>query len=355
MFHEINLSRRNFLGTAPMIVAAAQLGTVASAEMWLAGGGGLEPLALATTWLNTQPLTAAALRGKVVLIEFWTYSCINWRRQLPYVRAWAEKYKDHGLVVIGVHSPEFSFEHNVDNVRWASKEMRVAFPIAIDDDYAIWRGFSNEYWPALYFADTKGKIRHSVFGEGEYQRSEEVIQKLLAEAGDGGSRNELISVDPSGPEAAADWNDLKSGENYLGYKRAENFASGVAAPDKRRVYSPPSRLRLNEWALSGNWTIGKEAIVLNEPNSHIAYCFHARDLHLVMGPSKPGSSVQFRVLIDGRPPEGAHGADVDEQGNGTVIEQRMYQLIRQPAPIVDRSFEIEFLGSGVEAFSFTFG
>ena len=355
MFHEINLSRRHFLGTAPMMLAAAQFGTVASAETWFTGGRGLESLALATKWLNAELVTSAALRGKVVLIEFWTYSCINWRRQLPYVRAWAEKYKDQGLVVIGVHTPEFSFEKNVDNVRWASREMHVAYPIAIDNDYAIWRGFSNEYWPALYFADTKGKIRHSVFGEGEYRQSEEVIQKLLVEAGVGGSRNELVSVDASGAEAAADWNDLKSGENYLGYERTENFAAGSAAPDKRRVYSPPSRLRLNEWALSGNWTIGKEAIVLNEPNGHIAYCFHARDLHLVMGPSKPGSSVQFRVLIDGRPPEGAHGADVDEQGNGTVIEQRMYQLIRQPAPIVDRSFEIEFLGSGVEAFSFTFG
>src|SRR5580704_16953979 len=355
MVKEINLSRRRFLGGAALTMGAVGFGMFTSPKARAGVRGELASIVGATTWLNSPPLTAAQLDGKVVLVDFWTYSCINWRRQLPYVRAWAEKYKDHGLVVIGVHAPEFSFEHNVDNVRWASKEMRVAFPIAIDDDYAIWRGFSNEYWPALYFADTKGKIRHSVFGEGEYQRSEEVIQKLLAEAGDGGSRNELISVDPSGPEAAADWNDLKSGENYLGYKRAENFASGVAAPDKRRVYSPPSRLRLNEWALSGNWTRSEERRVGKEPNSHIAYCFHARDLHLVMGPSKPGASVQFRVLIDGRPPEVAHGADVDEKGNGTVIEQRMYQLIRQPAPIVDRRFEIEFLGSDVEAFSFTFG
>ena len=354
MFHQINLSRRHFLGTAAMMIAAAQFGT-ASAETWLAGGGELASLVLATTWLNAQPLTAAALRGKVVLIEFWTYSCINWRRQLPYVRAWAEKYKDQGLVVIGVHTPEFSFEKNVDNVRWASKEMHIAYPIAIDNDYAIWRGFSNEYWPALYFTDVKGKIRHRHFGEGEYQQSEEVIQKLLAEGDAGGRRNELVSVDASGAEAAADWNDLKSGENYLGYERTENFASGSTAPGKRRVYSPPSRLGLNEWALSGNWTIGKEAIVLNEPNGHIAYCFHARDLHLVMGPSEPGSPVQFRILIDGRPPGSAHGVDVYEQGNGSVIEQRMYQLIRQPAPIVDRRFEIEFLGSGVEEFSFTFG
>jgi thiol-disulfide isomerase/thioredoxin len=355
MFHELNLSRRHFLGTAPIVIAAGQFGTVASAERWLAGGGGLESLVFATTWLNAQPLTTAALRGKVVLIEFWTYSCINWRRQLPYVRAWAEKYKDQGLVVIGVHTPEFSFEKNVDNVRWASKEMHIAYPIAIDNDYAIWRGITNEYWPTLYFADAKGKIRHRHFGEGEYQQSEEVIQTLLSEAGPGGSRNELVSVDASGAEAAADWNDLKSGENYLGYERTENFVSGGAAPGKRRVYSPPSRLRLNEWALSGNWTIGKEAIVLNEPNGHIAYCFHARDLHLVMGPSEPGSRVQFRILIDGRPPGSAHGVDVDEQGNGSVIEQRMYQLIRQAAPIVDRRFEIEFLGSGVQGFSLTFG
>src|ERR1700722_3338267 len=203
MFHEFYLSRRHFLSTAPMMIAAAQLGTAASAETWLTGVRGLASLALATTWLNAQPLTAAALRGKVVLIEFWTYSCINWRRQLPYVRAWAEKYKDHGLVVIGVHTPEFSFEKNVDNVRWASKEMHIAYPIAIDNDRAIWRGFSNEYWPALYFADVKGKIRHRHFGEGEYQQSEEVIQKLLAEAGTGGSRNDLVSVDASGAEAAA--------------------------------------------------------------------------------------------------------------------------------------------------------
>src|SRR5580704_18349016 len=225
MFHEINLSRRNFLGTAPMIVAAAQFGTVASAEMWLAGGGGLEPLALATTWLNTQPLTAAALRGKVVLVEFWTYSCINWRRQLPYVRAWAEKYKDHGLVVIGVHTPEFSFEHNVDNIRWALKDMRIEYPVAVDSSYAIWRAFDNQFWPASYFIDGKGQIRHHQFGEGEYRQCEAVIQQLLAEAGNSGFIREPVSVAPYGAEVAADLSNLRSPETYTGYQQTQNFAS----------------------------------------------------------------------------------------------------------------------------------
>jgi thiol-disulfide isomerase/thioredoxin len=318
--------------------------------------GELPSLGGATGWLNSPPLTAAGLRGKVVLIDVWTYTCINWLRTLPYVRAWAEKYKKQGLVVIGVHTPEFAFEKNLDNVRRAAKDMKVNFPIAIDSDHAIWRAFKNEYWPALYFVDAQGRIRHHHFGEGEYEQSERIIQQLLAEAGSGGIGHELVSVDARGVEAPADWGSLKSPENYLGYERTENFASpGGAVLGERRVYAVPARLRLNQWALSGEWTVQKQATVLNQANGRIAYRFHARDLHLVMGPAVRGTSVRFRMLIDGQPPGAAHGIDVDGQGNGTVTEQRLYQLIRQPKPIADRQFEIEFLDPGVEVFAFTFG
>jgi thiol-disulfide isomerase/thioredoxin len=318
--------------------------------------GELPSLGSATAWLNSQPLTPAGLRGKVVLVEFWTYTCINWLRTLPYVRAWAEKYKDRGLVVIGVHSPEFAFEKDVDNVRRAAKTLRVDYPIAIDSDHAIWRAFKNDFWPALYFVDAQGHIRHHQFGEGEYEQSEMIIQRLLADAGIGGIGDDLVSVDVHGAEVAADWGSLKSPENYLGYERAENFASpGGPVLDKPRAYAAPARLRLNQWALSGDWTVKNPAVVLNKANGRIAYRFHARDLHLVMGPAARGTSVRFRVLIDGQPPRAAHGIDVDDQGNGTVTEQRLYQLIRQPKPIADRQFEIVFLDSGVEAFVFTFG
>ena len=345
-----NTTRRHFLETAAMTVAAGYFAKIASAKT----RSELSPVDRATAWLNSQPLTDNGFQGKVVLIEFWTYTCINWRRQLPYVRAWAQKYKDQGLVVVGVHSPEFSFEKNIDNIRWAAMDMRVDYPIAVDNDHAIWRGFNNEYWPALYFADAKGKIRHQQFGEGEYDKSEKVIQRLLADAGVAISRNELVSVDPSGAEAQADWKHLGSGENYLGYERTENFALS-AARDKPRVYSAPNHLDLNYWGLSGDWTIGKEAILLNQPGGRIVYRFHSRDLHLVMGPESPGGSVRFRVYIDGRPPGNAHGVDVDDEGNGAIKEARMYQLIRQPGSIADRQFEIEFLDPGAEAFSFTFG
>jgi len=318
--------------------------------------GGFPSLGGATEWLNSPPLTTAGLRGKVVLIDFWTYSCINWRRSLPYVRAWAEKYKNQGLVVIGVHSPEFEFEKNADNVRWAAKDMAIDYPIAIDSDQAIWRAFRNDYWPALYFIDTQGHIRHHQFGEGEYEKSEGIIQQLLTEAGVSGIGHGLVSVDAHGAEAAADWGNLKSPETYVGYERAENFVSRDGAIlDKPHVYVPPKQLRLNHWALSGDWTIGKQAVVLNKAGGRIAYRFHARDLNLIIGPSERGASVRFRVLIDGQPPSAAHGADVDGQGNGTVSESRLYQLIRQSKPIVDRLFEIEFLDPGVAAFDFTFG
>lgn len=316
----------------------------------------LASLERANEWLNSPPLSPSALRGKVVLIDFWTYTCINWRRTLPYVRAWAEKYRDRGLVVIGVHAPEFSFEKNLNNVRWAVNDMRVDYPVAVDSDHVIWGAFKNQYWPALYFIDAQGRVRHRHFGEGAYDQSEMIIQELLAEAGNGGIDREPVSVESQGLEAAADWRSLQSPENYVGYDRTENFASpGGAVLDNPRVYALPARLRLNDWALAGNWAVTKQAAVSNQPNGRIAYRFHARDLHLVMGPAAPGNSVRFRVTIDGRPPGAAHGIDVDELGNGTVTEQRLYQLIRQPKPIVDRKFEIEFLGPGVEAFAFTFG
>jgi thiol-disulfide isomerase/thioredoxin len=318
--------------------------------------GELPSLGGATGWLNSPPLTAADLRGKVVLIDFWTYTCINWLRTLPYLRAWAEKYKDRGVVVIGVHTPEFPVEHDTANVARAAKELKVEYPIAIDNDYAIWRAFNNQYWPALYIVDGQGHVRYHHFGEGDYAQSERVIQQLLAEAGRSGIGHDLVAVDARGAEAPADWGSLKSPENYVGYDRTENFASrGGAVPDRHRLYAVPERLSLNHWALAGDWTMGKQATVLNQANGRIVYRFHARDLHLVMGPAAPGRPVRFRVRIDGQPPGPAHGIDVDDQGNGTVTESRLYQLIRQPGAIADREFEIEFLDPGVEILAFTFG
>jgi thiol-disulfide isomerase/thioredoxin len=320
------------------------------------GQAELASIEQARQWLNTPPLTPAALRGKVVLVDFWTYTCINWRRTLPYVRAWAEKYKDQGLVVIGVHAPEFAFEKNVDNVRWAVKDMQIDYPVAIDNDHAIWRAFKNQYWPALYFIDAQGRVRHHQFGEGAYEQSEMVIQQLLAEAGASDVKRGSVSVHARGAEAPADWSNLKSAENYLGFDRTVGFASpGGAILDKARNYVLPARLDLNSWALSGDWTAKAQAAVLNRSNGRIAYRFQARDLHLVMGPAAPAAAVRFRVLIDGQQPGLAHGADIDGQGHGVVTGQRMYQLIRQPNPIAARLFEIEFLDPGVEAFAFTFG
>jgi thiol-disulfide isomerase/thioredoxin len=285
-----------------------------------------------------------------VLVDFWTYTCINWLRTLPYIRAWAEKYKEHGLVTIGVHTPEFSFEHEVDNVRWATQDMSVEYPVAIDSDYAVWSAFDNHYWPALYFVDAEGQIRHHHFGEGAYEQSEAMIQQLL------GDDSGLVSVAGRGAEAAADWTSLKSPENYLGHDRTENFASpGGAVLNERRVYAAPARLKLNQWALSGEWTMESEATVLNEGNGQITNRFHARDLHLVMGPATGEPPVRFRVLIDGEPPGAAHGDDIDEQGHGTATEQRLYQLIRQRDRIAERTFEITFLDPGVEVYAFTFG
>jgi thiol-disulfide isomerase/thioredoxin len=329
---------------------------MAPAAVHLPIEGELPSLGSATAWLNSPPLTAAGLRGKVVLIDFWTYTCINWLRSLPYVRAWAEKYKEQGLVVIGVHTPEFAFEHNIENVRQAAKDMRVEYPIAIDNGYVLWRAFKNQYWPALYFVDAQGRIRHHHFGEGAYAQSERMIQHLLAEAGLGGIGHALVAVEARGAEAAADWDSLRSPETYVGYERTAHFASpGGAVWDQRRVYAAPVRLRLNHWALTGDWTVGKQAAVLHTASGRIVHRFHARDLHLVMGPATRGTSVRFSVRLDGQPPGAAHGIDVDDQGHGTVSAPRMYQLIRQPPPIAERQFEIEFLDAGVEAFALTFG
>jgi thiol-disulfide isomerase/thioredoxin len=310
----------------------------------------------ATGWLNSPPLTALDLRGKVVLVDFWTYTCINWLRTLAYVRAWADKYRDLGLVVVGVHTPEFPFEQDLDNVREVASDLRVEYPIALDSDYAIWRAFNNRYWPAVYLADAEGRIRHHQFGEGGYDECERGIQQLLREAGHEDVGDDLVSVAPVGFEAQADWTNLRSPETYLGYAQGQGFASaGGAEVDEPATYSVPDPLMLNQWALSGEWTIESRASVLKEADGRIAFRFHARDVNLVMGPRERGASVPFRVLVDGEPPGDAHGLDVDEQGNGTVAQQRLYQLIREGGSITDRTFEITFLAPGVEAYVFTFG
>jgi thiol-disulfide isomerase/thioredoxin len=318
--------------------------------------GRFPPMDGATGWLNSPPLTPDALRGKVVAVDFCTYTCINWLRTLPYVRAWSERYADQGLVVVGVHTPEFSFEHDAENARRALAEMHVEFPIALDSDYAVWNAFTNHYWPALYLIDADGKIRHHRFGEGDYERSEEMIQQLLANAGAEHADREIVDVVGTGPEAPADWEHLESPESYLGFQQAQSFASpGGIAAERSRVYQVPDRLALNEWALSGEWTIGPESAVSRAPNARIAFRFHARDVHLVMGPADPGSAIGFRVFVDGRPATDAHGSDVGADGTGKVDFPRMYQLVRQRGSIESRLFEIEFEAPGGEAFCFTFG
>ena len=309
----------------------------------------------ATTWLNSEPLTPEGLRGKVVVADFCTYTCINWLRSLPYVRAWDERYRGDGLVTIGIHTPEFSFERSLDNIRPALDQMRVTYPVAVDNDYAVWNAFSNHYWPALYFVDAEGRIRHHRFGEGDYERSEMVIQQLLADAGADVPAGDLVSLDPIGPEVAADWEALNTPETYLGYRQTENFASpGGMERDVPKVYEVPGHVRHNHWALSGDWTAMAEATVLNEPKGGVAFRFDSRDVHLVMGPAA-GASVPFSVSIDGAPPGAAAGTDVDPDGSGELIEPRMYQLIRQRRPIKDRLFEIEFLDPGAAVYAFTFG
>jgi thiol-disulfide isomerase/thioredoxin len=311
----------------------------------------------ATGWLNSPPLTAADVHGKVVLVDFWTYTCINWLRTLAYVRAWAEKYADRGLLVVGVHAPEFPFEHDVDNVRRAAKAMRVEYPIALDNNFAVWRAFANRYWPAVYIADAEGRIRHHQFGEGGYAECERVVQQLLRAAGREDIGDDVVAgLALDGFEVQADWTNLGSPETYLGYEQAQNFSSPQGALfGEPRTYSIPESLRLNHWALSGDWTIDPGTSVLNEADGRIAFRFHARDVHLVMSPRASGASVPFRVLVDGEPPGEAHGLDVDEEGRGTVELPRLYQLIRERGSIVDRTFEIAFPASGVEAYVFTFG
>jgi hypothetical protein len=315
--------------------------------------GQLPPLTGATGWLNTAPLTPDDLRGQVVLVDFCTYTCINWIRTLPHIRAWSDKYGD--LAVIGVHTPEFGFEHDTDNVRLAAADMHVDYPVAIDNDYAIWRAFSNMYWPALYFADSRGRIRRHQFGEGDYVNSENAIQQLLTEADLGGAGTGLVSADGDGVEAPADWTTLQSPETYLGYGRAERLAAPRdAVLDARHIYTAPDRLSRNEWAICGAWTLGRQAATLNDAGGQIAYRFHARDLHLVMG-SATGNPVRFRVHLDGRPPGDAGGLDVDDDGQGVLTQPRLHQLIRQPGPVTEHLFEITFLDPGVEAYVFTFG
>jgi thiol-disulfide isomerase/thioredoxin len=296
----------------------------------------------ATGWLNSEPLSGPDLRGQVVLVDFWTYTCINWLRTLGYVRAWAEKYEAQGLVVVGVHTPEFPFEQDPDNVRRAVKELHVEYPVALDNDYAVWRAFGNQYWPAVYIADADGRIRHHQFGEGGYEECERVVQALLREAGRDSVGDDLASVTDDGFEAQADWTNLQSPEAYLGSEQAQNYVDGA-----------PERLELNQWALSGDWAIEPRASVLNESHGQIRFRFHARDVHLVLRPQD--APVPFRVRVDGEPPGDGHGLDVDRDGHGTLDEPRLYQLIRQPGSISDRTFEITFQEPGVEAYAFTFG
>ena len=360
----IKHGRRRFFGAAAAAIAAIRLGKSTAARAQAASmkatglpiEGEMPPLTGATAWINSSPLTSADLRGKVVLVEFWTYTCINWRRSHAYVRAWAEKYNEHGLVVIGVHTPEFPFEGEVENVRRAVQDMKISYPIAVDSDHAIWDAFQNNYWPAFYFVDAQGRIRHHQFGEGSYEQSEMIIQLLLIQAGSAGIGHELTAVNGQGIEAAADWADLRSPENYLGYDRTENFSSaGGAVLGKSHNYAVPTRLTLNQWALSGDWTMESGFASPDAAAGRIAYRFHARDLYLVMGSADPSKSIRFRITIDGAAPGTDHGLDVDAEGQGSVQEPRLYQLVRQSRPITDRTFEIEFLDAGSRAYDFTFG
>ena len=309
----------------------------------------LPSLAGATEWLNSEPLGPAELRGHVVLVNFWTWTCINWLRQEPYVRAWSQAYRDDGLVVIGVHTPEFSFEHDIDGVRRATGERAVDYPVAVDNDYEVWDAFANRYWPALYFVDAEGIIRDQHFGEGRYEQSERVIQRLL------GVERELASVEGVGVEAQADWDHLRTPETYLGYGRGERFASpDGAALDERRAYELPERLRFNDWALAGEWTIGRENVALDRAGGSIACRFHARDAHLVLSPGAQ-APIPFRLLLDGERPSRSHGVDVDEDGSGLLRDGRMYQLVREHDAVRERTLEITFLEPGAEAYAFTFG
>jgi thiol-disulfide isomerase/thioredoxin len=318
--------------------------------------GRLAPFDGATSWLNSEPVTPEALRGRVVLVDFWTYTCVNWLRTLPYVRAWAAKYKDAGLTVIGVHTPEFGFERDIDNIRARARTFGIDHPIAVDSDYGVWTAFANHYWPAVYLADTQGRIRYHHFGEGEYAMTEMVIQQLLTDAGAPDVDQDLVMVEPKGLEVAADWRTLRSPETYLGHRQTTGFAQdAVARFDAAHEYAAPTRLPLNSWALAGTWNVAAHAAVLAEPAGRIAFQFEARDVNLVMGPTSKGAQIPFRVFLDGAEPRDAVGTDVQSDGSGTLNDQRTYQLIRQPGLIEERRFEIEFLEPGAEAYCFTFG
>jgi cytochrome c biogenesis protein CcdA/thiol-disulfide isomerase/thioredoxin len=339
----------------PTVISVSAAESQPTAVPELGDEGAMPDLGGAIAWLNSPPLSRKALRGKVVLFDFWTYSCINCLRALPYVEGWATKYKDAGLVVIGVHTPEFAFEKERSNVEKAVRDLKITYPVAIDSDYAIWKAFNNEYWPAHYFVDGKGRIRYHHFGEGQYDESERVIQQLLKENGAAAPEG-VISVSGGGAEAAPDSGNSRSGETYIGYHRAEHFASAEPiAQDSRKVYSLTPRLSLNQWGLAGSWNVGAESAVLQTAPGKIVFRFHARDLHLVLGPTKNGKPVRFVVRLDGTAPGDDHGTDTDAKGAGTVQEHRLYQLIRQKGPVEDRTFEIEFLDPGVQAFAFTFG
>jgi cytochrome c biogenesis protein CcdA/thiol-disulfide isomerase/thioredoxin len=331
--------------------------TITDAGETLTDSSVLSSLSGATAWINSPPLTSDQLKGKVVLIDFWTYSCINCLRALPYTRAWAEKYKDSGLVVIGVHTPEFPFEKDLSNVQKAVRDLGITYPVALDNNYSIWTAFNNEYWPAHYFIDVNGKVRYHHFGEGEYDQSEQWIQQLLKERPNEQSLpGGIVNVSAQGAEAAPDTGEVQSPETYVGYERAQNFASpGGFKQNKASLYTIPASLELNQWALAGNWIDHDQMAVLASPQGKIAFRFHARDLHLVLGPTADGKPVRFRVTIDGHAPGENHGVDTDEQGNGVVTEHRLYQLVRQKGTIMDRVFEIEFLDPGAHAFAFTFG
>jgi thiol-disulfide isomerase/thioredoxin len=305
----------------------------------------------ATAWLNTEPLGPAELRGHVVIVNFWTLTCINWLRTEPYVRGWSRAYRDDGLVVIGVHTPEFSFEHDVDRVRRAAKERAIDYPVVVDNDYAVWTAFDNHYWPALYFVDADGVIRDFHFGEGRYEQSERVIQRLL------GVDREPVLIEGTGVEAEADWDDLQTPETYLGDRRSEHFASPGGATSGRRAYEFPEYLRFNHWALAGEWTIGRENAVLERASGSIAYHYHARDVHLVLsrGEDRASGPIPFRVFVDGQPPGPSHGVDVDEDGNGVLRDGRLYQLVREHDAVRERTLEITFFEPGAEAYAFTFG
>ena len=340
-------------------VAQAKTKDVAAiqpAAVELGHEGNFPSLNGAVKWLNSPPLTREQLKGKVVLIDFWTYSCINCLRSVPYVEAWWEKYRNDGLVVIGVHTPEFAFEKDPANVAKSLADLKITYPVAIDSNYAIWKAFNNEYWPAHYFIDANGSIRYHHFGEGKYDESEEVIQQLLREKNANLKTAGLVQVAASGAQAAPDFGDVKSPETYIGYSRQQNYASPQKIrQDAPQAYTAPSRLTVNQWGLAGNWNVSDEHAALVASPGKIIFRFHARDLHLVLGPGKNGKPVRFRVTIDGTPPGADHGGDTDEQGSGVVKEYRLYQLIRQKGKVEDRTFEIEFLDPGVQAFAFTFG